>query len=182
MKTGILFGKIKNFLAQFFPIFTFAQKSNPSNTKKMEYGIGGTQGEVEKGSEGITELSKNRTMFITQLTDEAPYSPELIYDIKNMDEAFNTYKPNKEISFSMEDGSTTSEVIEFDNLGDFGPKGITKKSTFLNDLKQKEDQYRAISKELKSNKALQSILSNPETRQAFVDVIKSLVNDLEQAG
>ena len=61
----------------------------------MEFGIGGTQGDVEVGSESVTELSKNRTMFIQQLTDEAPYSPDLVYDITNMDEAFNYFKPSK---------------------------------------------------------------------------------------
>lgn len=148
----------------------------------MEYGIGGTQGDVEKGSESITELSKNKTLFITQLTDEAPYTPDLMYDIRTMDDAFKTYQPSKEISFTTEDGSSAPETLNFENLGDFGPKGITNKSDYLRDMKQKEDQYRAISKELKSNKALQNIVSNPETRQAFIDVIRSLVSELEQAG
>lgn len=148
----------------------------------MEFGIGGTQGDVEVGSESVSELSKNRTLFIQQLTAEAPYSPDLIYDIQNMDQAFELYKPQKEVSFTLEDGSSTSEVLEFNNVGNFGPKGITQQSAYLNEQKQKEEQYRAISKELKSNKALQSIVSNPETKQAFIDTIKSLIADLEQAG
>jgi hypothetical protein len=175
---AVWFGKFKKFLASVFRSFKFAKTKHNQKTD-MEFGIGGTQGNVEVGSESVTELSKNRTMFITQLTDEAPFSPDLMYDVKNMKDAFETFKPSKEISFTTEDGSSTSEVLEFENVGDFGPKGIVAKSNYLREQKQKEDQYRAISKELKSNKALQAIVSNPETRQAFLEVIKGLVQDLE---
>jgi hypothetical protein len=182
-------GVFKKFLARIFSSNKFAEQKQiqnrnqqNKNNKPMEFGIGGTQGDVEVGSESVTELSKNRTMFITQLTDEPTYTPELIYDVQNMNMAFETFKPSKELSFTTEDGSATSELIEFQALGDFGPKGITQKSNYLKDQKQKEDQLRAISKELKSNKALQGIISNPETKEAFLSVIKALVNDLEQAG
>jgi predicted component of type VI protein secretion system len=147
----------------------------------MEYGIGGTEGNRETGSESITDLSKNRTLFITQLTDDAPYNPELIQDdVQSLEQVFKLFKPAKEVSFTMEDGSSTTEMLEFNNVGDFGPKGITQQSEYLNSQKQLEDQYRNLSKELKSNKALQAIVSNPETKQAFIDSITALLSDLEQ--
>jgi len=174
-----LFGNFKKFLAFIFSSNKFARSKKNQKSKPMEFGIGGTQGDVEVGSESVTELSKNRTMFIQQLTDDAPYSPDMVYDIKNMDEAFSYFQPQKEVNFSTEDGSSMSEVLEFKNVSNFGPKGIVQQSPYLNEQKQKEKQYRAISKELKSNKALQSIVSNPETKQAFIDTIKSLLADLE---
>ena len=146
----------------------------------MEYGIGGTEGARETGSESITDLSKNRTLFITQLTDDAPYNPELITDVQTLDQAFSMYKPSKEVSFTLEDGSSTTEMLEFNNVGDFGPKGITQQSEYLNGQKQLEDQYRSLRKELKSNKALQAIVSSPETKQAFLDSISALLAELEQ--
>lgn len=182
MKMVDWFGEFKKKLARFFRSSKFAKRNLNQKNKSMEFGIGGTQGDVEVGSESVTELSKNRTLFITQLTDEAPYSPELIYDVKNMKGAFETFKPSKEISFSTEDGSSVSEVIDFETVGDFGPKGITQKSSYLKEQKLKEDQLRAISKELKSNKAIQGIVSNPETKEAFLGVIKALIADLEAAG
>jgi hypothetical protein len=181
MQMENLFSKFKKILAGLFSSYIFALPKNNKKNIPMEFGIGGTQGDVEVGSESVTELSKNRTMFIQQLTDEAPYSPDLVYDLTDMDKAFSYFKPSKEINFTSEDGNSVSEVLEFNNVGNFGPKGITQQSVYLNDLKQKEEQLRAISKELKSNKALQNIVSNPETKQAFIDSIKSLLTDLESA-
>jgi hypothetical protein len=144
------------------------------------YGIGGNE-VPQDASEAIADIPKNRTLIVEKLTDEAPVKPEMVYDLKTVEEVFAHYKPKVGVDFEKEDGSSANETLNFTNLGDFGAKGITNQSDFLKDLNQKQDQYMKIIKQLKSNKSLKTVLDNPETKSSFINVLHALIQEIEDA-
>ncbi|MBL0104984.1 MAG: type VI secretion system contractile sheath small subunit [Bacteroidetes bacterium] len=146
----------------------------------FNYGIGGNEIRQD-ASEAIADIPKNRTLVVEKLTDDAPVKPEMVYDLKTVEEVFSHFKPKIDVEFEKEDGSSTNETLNFTNLGDFGAKGITTQSPFLQDLNQKQDQYMKIIKQLKSNKSLKSVLENPDTKSAFINVIHALIQEIEDA-
>ncbi|HRH64972.1 MAG TPA: type VI secretion system contractile sheath small subunit [Bacteroidia bacterium] len=146
----------------------------------FNYGIGGNEIRPD-ASEAIADIPKNRTLVVEKLTDDAPVKPELVYDLKTVEEVFAHFKPKVEVELEKEDGSATNEALSFTNLGDFGTKGITNQNPFLQDLNQKQDQYMKIIKQLKSNKSLKAILENPDTKGAFVGALQALIQEIEDA-
>ena len=64
----------------------------------FNYDIGGQErkGEV---NEGIADIPQNKTMVIEKLTDEAPMSPQIVNDLKNINDVFNYFQPQKECVF-----------------------------------------------------------------------------------
>jgi predicted component of type VI protein secretion system len=142
------------------------------------FGVGGN--EVKKdASESIADIPMNRTLFVQKLTDDAPIKPEAVYDLKTVEEVFEHFKPSVDVEFETTDGSTVQENISFKNLGDFNAKNITENSKFLKDLQLQQDQYQNIIKQLKTNKLLKSVVENPDNKNAFVDVLKALIQELE---
>lgn len=148
----------------------------------LEYGIGGTERKLDNANEAFSEISQNRTIFIQKFSQEPPFTPEAVYDLKTVEDVFNHFQPSCEIDFETPEGTTHSEKIQFNNLGDFGPKGIKNKSKFLEDLSNKEEQNLKIVKELKSNRALQNIVQNPDTKNALLSAIQSMISELEGSG
>ncbi len=146
----------------------------------FNYGIGGQ--EVPKdASEGIADIPMNKTLMLEKLTSNDPIKPQLVEGLKTIDEVFAHFKPNTEVEFQKEDGSAQSENLNFANLGEFGAKGITNQSTFLKDLELKKNEYAKVIKQLKSNKALKTVLENPETKAAFLQALQSMVQEIDEA-
>jgi len=146
----------------------------------FNYGIGGQ--EVPKdASEGIADIPMNKTLMLEKLTSDDPIKPQLVEGLKTIEEVFSHFKPNTEVEFQKEDGSSQSEKLNFTNLGEFGAKGITNQSTFLKDLELKKNEYAKVIKQLKSNKALKTVLENPETKTAFLQALQSMVQEIDEA-
>lgn len=146
----------------------------------FNYGIGGQ--EVPKdASEGIADIPMNRTLMIEKLTDDDPIKPKIVEGLKTIEEVFSHFKPKVEVEFSREDGSPQSEQLNFSNLGDFGSKGITNQSSFLKDLDLQKNEYAKIIKQLKSNKVLKNVLENPETKQAFINALQAMAQEIDEA-
>jgi hypothetical protein len=131
--------------------------------------------------EGFVEISPNKTLFIQKLTNEAPIKPEIIEDLQTVEQVFGYFKPNCDVELDKEDGSTTKENFAFTGLGDFDIKNITNKSDYLKNLSLENDAYLKIIKQLKSNKSLKNVIENPETKNAFVNALKALAFELEEA-
>ena len=148
----------------------------------FEYGIGGSERKLDNANEAFADIQMNRTIFVQKLTGEAPYAPQAVYDLKTVDAVFNHFQPNVEVEMETEDGSTFNEQLQFSNLGDFGSKGIIKKSKYLQEVNDTKDESLKIVKELKSNKALQAILQNKENKEAFLSGIQAMIKELEEAG
>lgn len=146
----------------------------------MEYGIGG-QEVPNDASEAIADIPQNRTLLIQKLTDNDPVKPVVVEGLKNVEEVFAHFKPTVDCEFQKEDGSTASETLSFANLGDFGTKGITNQSKYLNNLQAEKDEYNKLTKQLKSNKLLGSVTQNPDTKSALVAALQALMQELEDA-
>jgi len=141
------------------------------------YGIGGQ--EVPKdASEAIADIPQNRTLMIEKLTDDEPVKPQIVEGLKNVEQVFEHFKPQVDCDFQKEDGSTVTETLSFSNLGDFGVKGITTQSNFLNELNLEAKEYSKIVRQLKSNKLLRSVLENPEAKKAFTNALQAMIAEI----
>lgn len=146
----------------------------------FNYGIGGQ--EVPKdASEGIAEIPMNRTLMIEKLTADDPVKPQITEGLKTIEEVFANYKPQVNVEFQKEDGSSQEEKLNFSNLGDFGSKGITNQSTFLRDLDLKKNEFAKIIKQLKSNKVLKTVLDNPDSKAAFIQALQAMAQEIDDA-
>ncbi len=127
----------------------------------------------------ISDLAKNRTLLVTKLTSDPALRPEVIEGLTNPEAVFDHFKPKAEMEFEDETGGEVKEELSFKNLGDFGKKGITAQSDFLNGLSQKQEGMNKALKQLKSNKILQSMLANPDAKASYVEALKSMLAELQ---
>jgi hypothetical protein len=144
----------------------------------MNYGIGGQEVPKET-SEGIAEIAQNKTLFVQKLTADPAVKPEVVGGLKTTEEVFAHYKPQLEVEFNKEDGSTSKENLSFSNVGDFGPKGIVGQSPFLQNLTNQKEQYLKMAKQLKTNKLLKTISEDKEAKQAYINALQALLQELE---
>jgi hypothetical protein len=142
-----------------------------------KYSIGGTVQENE-AFEAFADIPQNRVLIAEKLTADAPVKPEIVYGLTSVEQVFEHFKPEVEMDFETEEGTTRKETLHFNNLGDFGVKGITAQSSFLGDLTLKKEQYQKIIKQLKTNKLLKQALSDPGTKQALITALNALIREL----
>jgi len=167
--------------------YTFTEKSDNSNkiqtknkTKMAKKTVITEVQDVEVG-EAILEFPQNRSLMIEKLTDDDPTRPEIVKGLKTMDDVFEHFKPKKEVEFQDMEGVPKKEMLNFSSVGDFGIKGITAQSSFLQGLETQNDEYQKIIKQLKSNKQLRNAISDVETKQALLGAIHALLKELEDA-
>jgi predicted component of type VI protein secretion system len=142
-------------------------------------GIGGN--EVKNDAfEAFQDIQSNRTIVAQKLTDKAPVKPEVVEGLTDVESVFAHYKPSVEMSFENDEGVMVNETLHFKHLGDFGVKGITAQSPFLNDLNTRQEQYQKIIKQLKSNKLLKSALATSEGKQNLIGALQSLLAELNE--
>jgi hypothetical protein len=142
-----------------------------------KYSIGGTVQENE-AFEAFADIPQNRVLIAEKLTADAPVKPEIVYGLTSVEQVFEHFKPEVEMDFETEEGTSRKETLHFNNLGDFGVKGITAQSSFLGDLTLKKEQYQKIIKQLKTNKLLKQALSDPGTKQALITALNALIREL----
>ncbi len=147
---------------------------------EFEYGIGGTERPVD-ASEAFADLPQNKTLMIQKLTADGAVKPQIAKGLTNVEAVFEHYKPNVDMEFQGEDGSTVKENLGFRNLGEFGAKGLTKQSTFLQGLNLKQNEMNKIVKQLRSNKRFVTAMQDPAAKAAFVEVLKELAAELDAA-
>ncbi|WP_282036647.1 hypothetical protein [Saccharicrinis aurantiacus] len=144
----------------------------------LDYEIGGNEVKIE-GGEAIAQIPENRTLLIEKLTAEDPDNPEAVEKLSTIEDVFAHFMPNIDIEFENEAGQPVKENMKFSNVGDFSVKNMTDKSAFMNGLSQENNFYELLTKQLRSNKVLQRALEDPETKQAFVNALLQLRNELE---
>lgn len=145
-----------------------------------KYGIGGMVQDTE-AFEAFADIPQNRVLMAEKLTAEAPVKPEVVEGLTTVEQVFEHFKPNIAMDFETEDGATQKETLRFSNLGDFGVKGITAQSPFLNELTMKKEQFQKIIKQLKTNKLLKQAISKEDSKQNLINAINALIKELEQA-
>ncbi|WP_075603025.1 hypothetical protein [Saccharicrinis aurantiacus] len=144
----------------------------------LDYEIGGNEVKIE-GGEAIAQIPENRTLLIEKLTAEDPDNPEAVEKLSTIEDVFAHFMPNIDIEFENEAGQPVKENMKFSNVGDFSVKNMTDKSAFMNGLSQENNFYELLTKQLRSNKVLQRALEDPETKEAFVQALLQLRNELE---
>ena len=145
-----------------------------------KYSIGGTVVETE-AFEAFADIPQNRVLLAEKLTSATPVKPEIVEGLTTVEQVFEHYRPEIDMAFETEDGVTRKETLYFKNLGDFGIKGITTQSNFLNDLTMKREQYQKIIRQLKTNKLLKQALADPAFKKSFLDSLHALIRELEEA-
>jgi predicted component of type VI protein secretion system len=145
------------------------------------YGIGGEERKANNAAEAISDIPLNRTLFVEKLTYDPAYKPEVVHDLKNIDEVFQNYQPEVEMEFETEEGTTVNEVLRFQSLSHFGKQGIIAQSPFLQNLNAEVNDLQKIVKQLKSNKILKTVLENPDAKENYLASLKALVQELEDA-
>jgi hypothetical protein len=134
----------------------------------------------QQSFEAITQISSNRTLLVQQLSTK-PTKLEPITGLKTVDEVFEHFKPSAKVEFETADGKPINEELNFNNLGDFGKDGIISQSEFLTESKTQQETYQKVAKQLRTNKILKSALQNPETRQAFLQSIEAMIQEIDAA-
>lgn len=129
--------------------------------------------------EGFVEISPNKTLYVQKLTYDDPIKPEIVEDLQKIEDVFAHFKPEVDVELNKEDGSTVNGNFKFGGLGDFDVKNLTNQSPFLKNLNLENDAFLKIIKQLKSNKSLKNVVENPETKEAFVNSLKSLIAELD---
>jgi hypothetical protein len=143
------------------------------------YGIGGNEVKGD-ASEAISDISQNRTLIIEKLTNNPPIKPEVVQGLTTVDEVFEHFGPKVDMGFTDSDGNTRNETLRFKNLGDFGIKGITNQSEFLQNLTAQTEQNQKMIKQLKTNKLLKKAIENKSSRTALINAMHALIKELEE--
>jgi len=143
----------------------------------FNYDLGGNVVNPEV-SETMAEIAPNKTLFVQKLTANDPIKPQVV-NIQTVEEAFEVFKPNVDVEFNKQDGTTAKENLKFSNVGSFGVKNIINESSYLKNVNTEHESYLKIMKQLKSNKALKTVVESPETKEAFVNALRALATELE---
>jgi len=141
------------------------------------YDIGGSEVKGD-ASEAMSEIPQNRTLMVEKLTQEPPVKPEIVEGLKSVDEVFEHFSPSVEMEFHDSEGGSRKETLKFRNLGDFGVKGITNQSEFMQNLTSQKEQNQKIIKQLKTNKLFQKALENEEQKAALLNAINALIKEI----
>lgn len=164
-------------------IFNKKDKHNINQKSKTmavyNYGVGGNEVKVD-ANEAIQNIQENRTLLVSQLTSEEPFVPEVVKGLKTIEDIFRHFEPSVSVQHQTEEGTTVDEEFRFQNLGDFTPKTLTQKSDYLKQLSIEQEQYNKILRQLKNNKILKKIVENEQTKEALIDVLREIAQELEQ--
>ncbi|WP_394749136.1 hypothetical protein [Spongiimicrobium salis] len=141
-------------------------------------GIGGIEVKGD-ASEALNEIPQNRTLIAGKLTPNAPVKPQVVEGLNTIDDIFEHFDPELKIPFEGKDGGTVNETLKFSNLGDFGKKGVVNNSVFLKELEIESDQYKKIIKQLKTNKILKAALEDADAKEALIETLDALINEIK---
>lgn len=134
--------------------------------------------------DGIIEFPQNRTLYVDKFTDNAPNTDEEREGFRpgNLNDVFEHYQPSKEgVALETEEGGSVYEDFEFHQIKDFEDDRLIEQSALLSDKKAKIDAYNAIVRQLQKNKPLRNALKDPASRASLLNVLKSLLAEIESA-
>lgn len=144
------------------------------------YGIGGTEVKTD-AFEAFADIPQNRVLLAEKLTYDAPVKPAVVEGLTDVGKVFEHFAPKVEMEFETEEGTSRNETLRFNGLEDFGVKGITAQSDYLTELNMKQIQYQKIVKQLKTNKMLKQALENKESKAHVLNILHTLIQELEEA-
>ncbi|HEY4111041.1 hypothetical protein [Puia sp.] len=142
------------------------------------YGIGGVEVKTD-AFEAFADIPQNRVLLAEKLTKDPPVKPEIVTGLTDIESVFEHFGPEVEMEFETEEGMLRRETLRFGGLEDFGVKGITAQSPYLNELDWKQQQYHKMIRQLKTNKLLKQALANKDTKDALIRSLQALVAELK---
>lgn len=140
----------------------------------------------EESNAVASPIDNNKTLLIDQYTaDVEPGNPDFVENIRNIQDAFDYFKPSVEVDFTDEEGGSVNERLHFSEIRDFeadGGKGrLVGNSQFLSDIKMKVDTNVKIRKSIEQNRKLRDILKDAGSREELKEMLKSMLDELENA-
>jgi predicted component of type VI protein secretion system len=135
--------------------------------------------------QSFTKINTNRTLVLASLQAEGPYDPEVVPDENtvSLTRLFEYAQPSVSVELETgdEDNPTQEVTIGFTNLKSFRPDDLEKRIPVLQKQKALEDRFQRIKAELERSKRLQDIIRDPEKKEAFLDILRSIQEELESA-
>lgn len=138
---------------------------------------------------GVTDLNPTKMLLVTPLRDEddddAPQEPTIVPDqhTGSLKKIFDYAKPSieEELDTGDEEDPTIEVQVEFNKLTDFQPDKIVEQIPLLKRLNLQEDTTEALLTAIQKNKKLMTALGEKDLREAFIDVLQSIIDELEAA-
>ena len=145
-----------------------------------KYKLGGIPVELDNANAGIPVIHPNRTIFVQKLTNKPPRKNlEIVEGLQSEEEVFQHYKPSVKVEFKDANGRSKKEEISFENRGHFGKKGLVERSSFLKGAQREDKILAELIKKVKSDKFLQKALAAEESKAAFVNGLKAMIQVLQ---
>lgn len=134
---------------------------------------------IDEGtSEAIKLLHDNKTAIVSKFTADS-MSQVPVEGIQKLQEAFDHFQPQVDITHTTEEGQEVNETLNFTSLSAFTIKGMIEQSEFLQELKGKEDDYQTLIKRLMTNKVFQKLLADPAGKAAFLEALNAMIVELD---
>ncbi len=134
---------------------------------------------IDEGtSEAIKLLHDNKTAIISKFTADS-MSQARVEGIQKLQDAFDHFQPQVDVSHTTEDGQEVNETLNFTSMSAFTVKGMIEQSGYLQELKGKEDDYQTLIKRLMTNKVFQKLLADPVGKAAFVEALNAMIAELD---
>lgn len=143
---------------------------------EYNYGIGGSS---DLPYEGMAGIPFNKTLIAIKLTDEPVDKPEIIEDLKNIEEVFAHFKPSVNVEFNDENASPVLQIFQFHSMDDFGINGLTAQSELLKELTFKKEIFEKIARQAKTNRSLTYAFTDKDARKALLNCLLALRKELE---
>ena len=140
----------------------------------------------EESNAKVSLIDQNKTLMIDQYTTDVDAgNPEFVEDIKNINDAFEHFKPKVSVTFTDEEGGAVEEELKFGELRDFeanGGKGrLVENSPFLSGTKMKIETNQKIRKSIEQNRKLRDILKEAGSRDELKTMLQSMLDELKEA-
>lgn len=152
-------------------------------SQEIDFDIPGPIGiqdiEVEQS---FTKINTNRTLLVTSLNLEGPYEPQVIPDdhTQSFSKLIDYIKP--EIKVELETGDADNPAnnvsISFNSLKSFRVDDLEKRIPLLQNLRDQEKRFLKMKAELERSKRLREILKDPKQKEAFLDILESIREEL----
>jgi len=128
---------------------------------------------------GVKIVPDNKTLIALPFNDDHDEDIDPTR-LKSMKEIFEHYQPAREIVLQTADGESEEKVFKFNSLKDFTKDGIIEQSQVLRDLQDQEDIYSRLSDVLEHNDKLRTVVSNDEYKKEFVELLETLIAELNE--
>jgi hypothetical protein len=152
---------------------------------KSKYGVGAVSIPGINPEIGVTDLNPTKMLIPVPLQKEGPVDPEIVPEeySGSLSGLFKFAQPQVEVELETGDEDDPSEnvTVEFNELKDFQPKSIVERIPLLSNLTNQEEIIQKLVKLVNKNKKFNEILSDPEKKESLIQVLHSIVEELEAA-